>query len=131
MRPATLAACLALASIPATASAQTIAEDASSQIGSLASGAPDSFVAGPAPARSRERRVNTRIGLLTGHGDVGDVDGPSTGVHASLGYRLGEATFMAEYGYLKLGDSDGEVMSRDGRMSRAGAALRWRIADVA
>jgi hypothetical protein len=110
MRPACLAACL-LASLPSIATAQTIAEDAS--------------------AEKTERRVDTRIGLLTGHGDVGDVDGPSTGVHASLGYRLGDATFMAEYGYLKIGDSDGEPMSRDGRMSRAGAALRWRIADVA
>jgi hypothetical protein len=78
-----------------------------------------------------ERRVDTRLGLLIGRGDVGDVTGPSTGLHASLGYRVGDVTVMAEYDYLTVGDSLGEAASRDGRLSRAGGAVRYQLADVA
>lgn len=101
---------VALLTTPTIAAAQAIAADAA-----------------PPP----ERRVDTRLGLLTGRNDLGDVTGPSTGLHASLGYRVGDVTAMAEYGYLGVGDASGDPMTRHGRMSRAGAVLRWMIADVA
>lgn len=107
------AAVVVLALVPATAAAQTtIATDA------------------PA-APPRDRRIETRVGLEIGGADVGDVTGPSTGVHASLGYRLGVATVMAEYDYFGVGDAATDVVDRDGRMSRGGAVVRYQLADVA
>lgn len=78
-----------------------------------------------------DRRIDTRIGLLVGGGDVGDVTGPSSGVHASVGYRIGALTVMGEYDYLGVGDGDDDVRGRDGRMTRGGVAARWQVADVA
>lgn len=78
-----------------------------------------------------ERRVDLRLGLLTGRADVGDVTGPSGGVHASLGYRLGVITVMGEYDYLHVGDASTDRLSRDGNTSRGGATVRYELADVA
>jgi len=86
---------------------------------------------GTTTARSLERRIDTRIGLLVGGADIGDVSGGSTGLHASLGYRLGLVTVMGEYGYLGVGDGYDGASGRHGRMSRAGATARVQIADVA
>jgi hypothetical protein len=89
----------------------------------------DTAIATDAP--KAERRIDTRLGLLLGGGDIGDVTGPSTGVHASLGYRIGGVTVFGEYDYLGVGDSMQDSTSRDGRMTRGGGSVRWQIADVA
>jgi hypothetical protein len=83
------------------------------------------------PKKPLERRIDTRLGLLTGGSDVGDVTGASTGLHASLGYRLGAVTLMGEYGYYGVGDNPDEPGNRDGKMTRAGVTARMQIADVA
>jgi hypothetical protein len=82
-------------------------------------------------APPQERRFDLRLGLLTGGADVGDVTGPSSGVHASAGYRLGGVTVMGEYGYLHVGDAASDLQSRDGNMTRGGATVRVQVADVA
>jgi hypothetical protein len=73
------------------------------------------------------RRVEARIGLLAGGGDVGDVTGPSTGLHTSVGARFGEITAMAEYEYLSVGDGYGERLARHGTLSRVGATARYAL----
>jgi hypothetical protein len=78
-----------------------------------------------------ERQLDLRLGLLVGGNDVGDVTGPSSGLHASLGYRVGGVELAGEYGYLHVGDGQNDLLDRDGRLSRLGATLRWEIADVA
>ena len=78
-----------------------------------------------------ERRIDTRLGMLAGSADVGDVTGASTGLHASLGYRMGPLTVMGEYAYLDVGDNPDEPGNRDGTLSRAGLTARMQIADVA
>src|SRR5688500_11779101 len=60
-----------------------------------------------------ERRLDTRLGLLIGGADIGDVTGPSTGLYASVGYRLGAVTINGEYDYVSVGDGDFEAQSRD------------------
>ena len=74
-----------------------------------------------------DHRIEARIGMLTGGGDVGDVTGPSHGVHVALGARFGEVTGMAEYDYLTVGDGDGAAMPRHGDLSRAGVVARWSL----
>jgi hypothetical protein len=86
-------------------------------------------IATEAPAE--DRRIETRLGLLTGGSDIGDVDGPSSGLYATIGYRRGPTTLLAEYDYLHVGDADTDPLDRDGRMTRGGLALRYQIADVA
>jgi hypothetical protein len=104
-------ACLALLLTPAIAHADAaIATDASPPV---------------------EHRLDTRLGMLLGGNDIGDVTGPSSGLAANLGYRRGETTLFAEYDYLHVGDGPNDTTSRDGRMTRGGANLRWQIADVA
>lgn len=83
------------------------------------------------PKKPLERRIDTRLGLLTGGADVGDVTGGSTGLHASLGYRLGPVTLMGEYNYVGVGDNPDEVGNRVGKMTRGGVTARMQIADVA
>lgn len=103
----------------------------------LAAGAPaavaDAYdgVAIATSAPPMEKRLDTRLGLLIGGADIGDVTGPSTGLYASVGYRLGRVTVNGEYDYLSVGDADLEAQSRDGRMTRGGAMVRYELADVA
>lgn len=78
-----------------------------------------------------EKRFDLRLGLLTGGADLGDVTGPSSGVHATAGYRHGLVTVMAEYSYLHVGDAESDRLSRDGNMTRGGAVVRYQLADVA
>jgi len=92
-----------------------------------------------APARARAEpaiatevprtphRYEARIGMLLGGGDVGDVNGPSRGVHASLGARYGEVTGMVEYDYLSINDEDDQPMHRHGTLSRGGLVARWSL----
>ncbi len=101
----------------------------STTLGAGGSAAAETAIASDAPAA--ERRIDTRVGLLLGGGDIGDVTGPSTGVHASVGYRVGGVTAMAEYDYLGVGDSSSDAASRAGRMTRGGGTVRWSLADVA
>jgi len=103
--------------------------------------APAVVVGAPSPALAEveiatsappaERRFDLRIGLLTGGADVGDVTGPSSGVHASAGYRIGTVTVMGEYAYLHVGDASTDRLSRDGNLTRGGATVRFQVADVA
>ncbi len=72
-------------------------------------------------------RIEARIGMLVGAGDVGDVSGPSSGLHVALGARYGEVTGMAEYDYLGVRDSDGVMAGRHGDLSRAGLVARWSL----
>jgi hypothetical protein len=78
-------------------------------------------------ARARAHRLEARIGMMVGGGDVGDVTGPSTGLHTSLGARLGDATAMLEYDYLGVGDSASDNVHRYGHMSRAGLTARYSL----
>ncbi len=78
-----------------------------------------------------EKRIDLRVGLLTGGADLGDVTGPSSGVNAGVGYRRGAITGLAEYAYLHVGDAQSDSQSRDGNSTRVGATLRYAVADVA
>ncbi|MCE9580866.1 MAG: hypothetical protein K8W52_47570 [Deltaproteobacteria bacterium] len=73
------------------------------------------------------RRIEARIGMLAGGGDVADVTGPSAGLHTSLGARLGEITTMAEYDYLSIGDAYNDRANRHGTLSRIGATARYAL----
>src|SRR5262245_48153752 len=88
-------------------------------------------MAGEVAARPVDKRIDTRLGMLVGGNDIGDVTGPSSGLYVTLGYRYRSATFMAEYNYLGVGDAETDSLSRDGRMTRGGALVRYLIADVA
>jgi hypothetical protein len=109
-----------LASTPAFLAVLLLSSVASAQ--EIASGAT------PAPI---DRRIDTRLGMLVGGNDIGDVTGPSSGLYATLGYRHGSATLIAEYDYLHVGDAETDLLDRDGRLTRGGASLRYLIADVA
>ncbi len=85
----------------------------------------DSAVAVSAP--SPPHRLEARIGMLVGSGDVGDVTGPSTGLHVSVGGRLGDLTGMLEYEYLSVGDADDEMAHRHGNLSRGGVVARMSL----
>jgi hypothetical protein len=91
----------------------------------------DTAIATVGETRPIDQRIDTRLGMLTGGTDLGDVTGPSSGLYLTLGYRRGPATLMVEYDYLHVGDGDSDATDRDGRMTRGGAMLRWLIADVA
>jgi hypothetical protein len=88
-------------------------------------------VSAPSDKAPVEHRIDTRLGMLTGGNDIGDVTGPSSGLYATAGYRWGDATMMVEYDYLHVGDAESDATDRDGRMSRGSANLRWTMADVA
>jgi hypothetical protein len=72
-------------------------------------------------------RLEARIGMLIGGGDVGDVTGPSSGLHLSIGGRYGEVTGMLEYDYLSIGDGADEDGHRRGNLSRGGVVARWSL----
>jgi hypothetical protein len=80
------------------------------------------YTAPPTP-----HRVEARIGMLIGGGDVGDVTGPSNGVQLAIGARYGEVTGLAEYDYLTENDADDAMTSRHGDMSRAGLVARMSL----
>src|SRR2546423_269508 len=107
-----------LASILATATLATItAPRARAEDAAVATEAPP-----PTP-----HRIEARIGMLVGGGDVGDVTGPSSGLHVALGARYGEVTGMAEYDYLSIGDAEGDMAHRHGNLSRAGVLARCSL----
>ncbi|HTJ42102.1 MAG TPA: hypothetical protein VL463_08390 [Kofleriaceae bacterium] len=70
-------------------------------------------------------RIEARIGMLIGGGDVGDVTGASSGLHVAIGGRYGEVTGMAEYDYLSVGDGDSG--DRRGDLSRGGLTARMSL----
>ena len=84
-------------------------------------------VAVAAETPATPHRIEARIGMLVGAGDVGDVSGPSNGLHVAVGARYGEVTGMAEYDYLGVRDSDGVEAGRHGDLSRAGLVARWSL----
>jgi len=80
------------------------------------------YTAPPTP-----HRVEARIGMLVGGGDVGDVSGPSNGVQVAVGARYGDVTGLAEYDYVTENDPDDATTARHGDMSRAGVVARWSL----
>jgi hypothetical protein len=113
----------ALLAISATASAQTV----------VASGAAyaqpvDAVYASP-PGPRAPRTVDARIGMLLGGSDVGDADGFSMGASGALGYRIGDVTLRGLFDYYKVGDGADEALSRRGRATRFGGALRYSFAN--
>ena len=136
-------ASLALFGLTATASANTVATD-----GAVAPPAPvpvanvtvAQSVAQPVPMASvtvaqsepetpMSKRLEGRLGMLLGGSDVGDADGFSVGVSASLGYRMGDATVRALFDHYRVGDSETEANIRRGRGSRLGGAVRYSFAN--
>jgi hypothetical protein len=104
----------ALLTISATASAQTyVATDA-----------------GYASAPRAPRFVDARLGMLLGGSDVGDADGFSAGVSGAVGYRIGDVTLRGLFDYYKVGDGADETLSRKGRATRLGGALRYSFANT-
>lgn len=80
-------------------------------------------VEAPAP-----RRVEARVGVLLGGSDVGDADGFSAGVTTGIGYRVGDVTLRGRFDHYRVGDGANEAMSRRGRGSRLGGAVRYSFA---
>lgn len=80
--------------------------------------------------RPAPRRVEGRVGALIGGSDVGDADGFSMGLSAGVGYRIGDLTVRALFDHYRTGDSSDEGMSRRGRGTRVGAALRYSFANT-
>jgi hypothetical protein len=75
-------------------------------------------------------RVEGRIGMLLGGSDVGDADGFSMGVSAGLGYRIGNVTLRGLFDHYRIGDGADESMSRLGRGTRVGGAVRYSFANT-
>lgn len=89
----------------------------------------------PAIATSGEdpiklRRTEMRLGMLVGGSDIGDVRGPSVGLHAALGRRFGDVTLVAEYNYMGVGDGPYEGNARDGSLSRGGLVMRYSLLTI-
>ncbi len=80
--------------------------------------------------RPADTRIDGRIGMLIGGSDVGDADGFSVGVSAGLGYRMGDLTVRALFDHYRVGDSNDELGGRRGRGTRAGAAVRYSLANT-
>jgi hypothetical protein len=78
----------------------------------------------------RPTRVEGRVGWLIGGSDVGDADGFAMGVSAGLGYRVGDVTLRGLFDHYKVGDGGSEAMSRRGRGTRVGGALRYAFANT-
>lgn len=74
------------------------------------------------------KQIDGRFGLLLGGSDVGDADGFSAGISGALGYRLGDVTLRGLFDYYRVGDGGDEAMSRKGRATRIGGALRYSFA---
>jgi hypothetical protein len=87
----------------------------------------DAAIATSAPTTRTPHRLEARIGMLVGSGDVGDVTGPSHGLHLAIGGRYGDLTGMLEYDYLAVGDADDEDAHRHGDLSRAGVIARYSL----
>lgn len=79
---------------------------------------------------SSPRRIEGRVGMLLGGSDVGDADGFSLGVSGGLGYRIGDVTLRALFDHYRVGDGSDEVMSRRGRATRLGGAVRYSFANT-
>ncbi len=107
---------LALLLMTTSAAANVVASDASGDFA--------------LPERRTPTRVEGRVGMLMGGSDVGDADGFSMGVSAGLGYRIGDVTLRGLFDHYKVGDGGDEVMSRRGRGSRVGGAVRYSFANT-
>ena len=83
-----------------------------------------------APERRTPTRVEGRVGMLMGGSDVGDADGFSMGVSAGLGYRMGDVTLRGLFDHYQVGDGGDEALSRRGRGSRVGGAVRYSLANT-
>ena len=79
---------------------------------------------------SAPRRIEGRFGMLLGGSDVGDADGFSMGVSGGVGYRVGDITLRGVFAHYRVGDGSDETMSRRGRGTRVGGALRYSFANT-
>ncbi|HUS31326.1 MAG TPA: hypothetical protein VMZ53_22600 [Kofleriaceae bacterium] len=82
------------------------------------------------PAPKAPRMVDARLGLMLGGSDVGDADGFSAGASGALGYRIGDVTLRGMFDYYKVGDGSDEALSRHGRATRVGGAVRYSFANT-
>lgn len=80
--------------------------------------------------RPTSRDIDGRLGMLLGGSDVGDADGFSIGISGALGYRVGDVTLRGLFDYYKVGDGGDEALSRKGRATRIGGALRYSFANT-
>jgi hypothetical protein len=76
------------------------------------------------------RRIEGRVGMLLGGSDVGDADGFAMGITSGLGYRIGALTLRGRFDHYKTGDGSDEAMSRRGRGTRVGGAVRYSFAST-
>lgn len=93
--------------------------------------AAQTYVATDAPSYAREpsyKQIDARLGLMLGGSDVGDADGFSAGASAAIGYRMGDVTLRGLFDYYRVGDGGDETLSRKGRATRLGGALRYAFA---
>jgi hypothetical protein len=111
---------LAIASLSATASANTVATNGSYASYDGGDGDDD---------KPSLRRVEGRIGWLVGGSDVGDADGFSMGLSLGAGYRIGDVTLRGTFDHYRTGDSSDEALDRRGRGSRLGGAVRYSFAN--
>ena len=79
---------------------------------------------------SATRRLEGRAGMLLGGSDVADANGFAMGITAGLGYRIGALTLRGRFDHYKVGDGSDEQMSRRGRATRIGGALRYSFANT-
>src|SRR6185503_7497094 len=89
--------------------------------------ASDGYAEAPKPATPT--RVEGRVGMLLGGSDVGDADGFSMGVSAGLGYLIGDVTLRGLFDHYRVGDGADEALSRVGRGTRVGGAVRYSFAN--
>jgi hypothetical protein len=80
------------------------------------------------PGEPMYKELDGRIGFLLGGSDVGDADGFSAGATAAIGYRLGDVTVRGLFDYYRVGDDAAETLTRKGRATRLGGALRYAFA---
>jgi hypothetical protein len=83
------------------------------------------------PGEPMFKELDLRLGFLVGGSDVGDADGFSAGASGGLGYRLSDVTLRGTFDYYRVGDGGDEAMSRKGRATRVGGALRYSFAHSA
>jgi hypothetical protein len=82
----------------------------------------------PEPREHMYKELDGRIGFLLGGSDVGDADGFSAGATAGVGYRMGDVTVRGLFDYYRVGDDAAETLTRKGRATRIGGALRYSFA---
>jgi hypothetical protein len=80
------------------------------------------------PGEPTYKELDGRIGFLLGGSDVGDADGFSAGATAGLGYRMGDVSVRGLFDYYRVGDDAAETLTRKGRATRLGGALRYAFA---